>query len=225
MEGMAEIESPFDGMDLTRMMFGVAEGLMVIDGVIYCDCCWVIRASVDGPCACYRPTAAKSCVECPVQGPCASCDPDRRARWEAAMARLEAAMGPLTDEDGERRDHEADWGAMEERYGALVCENCFVSYKGFASAHPPCHLCSPIYKADWEHAREDTLEREELERLTVAKYGALRCGSCLAEYGSHRGDEPCSSCDPRYKESWTKRAQLMEEEDEYERYSHRHCRD
>lgn len=92
-------EDPFDGMNVDQMMVGVAEGLMVINGIIYCNTCWVVRATGMGLCACAteEKIVCEACFDS--TEPCQTCFPDRRANWTVAMAALATVMAELPKEE------------------------------------------------------------------------------------------------------------------------------
>ena len=95
-------EDLFEGMDVAQMTVGVAEGLMVINGIIYCDTCWVVRSTTMGLCACAmeEKIVCETCCDSNASSePCQTCFPDRRANWTVAMAALDAVMEQLTKEE------------------------------------------------------------------------------------------------------------------------------
>jgi len=98
-----------------EMMVGVREAEFIIDGVIYCDCCWVVRAEGQDRCAC-NAEAPKFCSACPSRDPCPTCWPERAERHAAAMASLETLMAPLKTVE-EEYDDEAYYERLEHRYG------------------------------------------------------------------------------------------------------------
>ncbi len=102
-------EDLFEGMNVAQMTVGVAEGLMVINGIIYCDTCWVVRSTTMGLCACAteEKIVCEACFDSSCE-PCQTCFPDRRANWTVAMAALDAVMAELSKE-GEDHKEEASY--------------------------------------------------------------------------------------------------------------------
>ena len=98
-----------------EMMVGVREAEFIIDGVIYCDTCWIVRAEGQDRCAC-NAEAPAFCVACPDRDPCRFCWPERAARHAAAMASLETLMAPLKSLE-EKEDYDEDYyERLERRY-------------------------------------------------------------------------------------------------------------
>ena len=190
-----------DFADYANVMVGVAEGIMIIDGIVYCETCWKTKLD-DGPCSCVG-EAVVTCALCisfveslELRGhgkPCAACYPARFENWTAAMAVLEEIMGPYKEVEAEAETEET-----------AACENCFWSYKDVKREQPPCWLCSPAFKEAWSRAR----------------YGALSCDTCTVVY-SPTATTVCSACDPKFIEDICG----PQHEEDTDRYGRAWCRD
>ena len=105
----------------SETLVGVRANQMIINGVVYCDICWVVRADDRSPCACLR-EPVKTCEDCVTsKDPCAFCTPDHYENHKVAMEEKEKSL--------------AD---MEKRYPDDVCLTCH--YRGVYS----CETCGFI---------------------------------------------------------------------------------
>ena len=109
----AEEAAPYPAAE---MMVGAREAEFIIDGIIYCDTCWIVRAEGQDRCAC-NAEAPAFCVACPTRDPCRFCWPERAERHAAAMASLETLMAPMTPLSPQENDDEDYYEHLERRYG------------------------------------------------------------------------------------------------------------
>ena len=179
-----------DFADYANVMVGVAEGIMIIDGIVYCETCWKTKLGPED-CSCVG-EAVVTCALCislveslELRGhgkPCAACYPARFENWTAAMAALDEIMAPYEEGDATAEAAEEAWDP-EMSFSDRACENCFWSYKDVKREQPPCWLCKPAFKDAWSRAR----------------YGALSCDTCTVVY-SPTATTVCSACDPKFIE-------------------------
>lgn len=185
-----------DFADYANVMVGVAEGIMIIDGIVFCETCWKTKLGPED-CSCVdeMAVACDLCIDPPPDSrtPCASCFPERFENWTAAMAALEEIMGPYREMEEEE----------EEGPEEGICENCFGSYKNVLREQPPCHFCSPAFKDAW----------------TRARYGTLSCDTCKTVYSAD-ATVVCSACHPQFIEDCCG----PQDQDNNDRYSHEYCR-
>jgi len=112
----AALEEVADPWPVSEIMAGVRDAEFIIDGVIYCDCCWIVRAEGQDRCAC-NAEAPKFCGACPSRDPCPTCWPERAERHAAAMASLETLMAPLEALEEKEEYDEDYYERLEHRYG------------------------------------------------------------------------------------------------------------
>ena len=156
-------------------MVGVAEGIMILDGIVFCETCWKTKLGPED-CSCVGEAVVKCdlCVIPPPdhdsRTPCATCWPERFENWTTAMALFDEFMGPEPD----------------------ICENCAGSYKDVTREKAPCHLCSSAFKDAWARARYGALSCETC--LTVYSPDAsIVCSACHPKF-----IEDCCGCDEDY---------------------------
>jgi hypothetical protein len=149
-----------DFAEYANMLIGVAEGVMIIDGIVFCETCWKTKLGPED-CSCVGEAVVKCglCVVPPPdpRTPCAACFPERFENWTAAMALFDEIMGPLQEQD--------------------ICENCAGSYKDVMREKAPCHLCSPAFKDAWARARYGALSCPACKTIYNAD-ATTACSAC-----------------------------------------------
>jgi len=190
--------------EYANVLVGVAEGIMIIDGVVYCETCWKTKLGPED-CSCVGETVLR-CSFCisrveslELKGhgqPCPHCYPARLENWAAAMAALDEIMAT-----------EEAWDPEEgkESFSDRACENCFGFYKDVKREQPPCWLCRPAFKEAWARAR----------------YGDLSCKTCSVVY-SPTATTVCSACDPKFIEDCCG-PQNEENNENNDRYGREYC--
>jgi hypothetical protein len=186
-----------DFADYANMLIGVAEGVMIIDGIVFCETCWKTKLGPED-CSCVGEAVVKCglCVTPPLdpRTPCAACFPERFENWTAAMALFDEIMGPYQEEQEQQNQGEEN----------QICENCFGSYKDVTREKPPCHLCSLAFKDAWARSR----------------YGALSCEACKTVY-SPDATIVCSACHPKFIED---SCGPQDDGQDNDRYGREYCR-
>jgi len=155
-----------DFADYANIMVGVAEGIMIIDGIVFCETCWKTKLD-NGPCSCVGEAIVKCslCVDLAPEKdqrtPCAACWPERFENWTTAMTLFDEIMGPLQEED--------------------ICENCSGSYKDETREKPPCDLCSPAFKDAWARSRYGALSCEACKTV-YSPDATIVCSACHPKF-------------------------------------------
>ena len=91
MEEMEEIQA-------AEILVGVRQNQMIINGIVYCDTCWIIRPDSKSLCPCQK-TEVRTCEDCSnTKDPCAFCNPIHHENHKIAMAELEKIMAEMAEQ-------------------------------------------------------------------------------------------------------------------------------
>jgi len=122
-----------------EVLVGVRQNQMIINGIVYCDTCWIVRPDDKSLCPCLQ-EPVKTCEDCAkAKDPCLFCNPAHHANHKIAMAEFAKIM-----ED------------MEEQYPP--CSTCYDKGLGSCEAcgyYPEDHYPANHYSANPDQAYQD----------------------------------------------------------------------
>jgi hypothetical protein len=78
-----------------EVLVGVRQNQMIINGVVYCDMCWIVRPDDKSLCPCLQ-EPVKTCEDCAkAKDPCLFCNPAHHANHKVAMAEMEKILAEM----------------------------------------------------------------------------------------------------------------------------------
>ena len=81
-----------------EVMVGVRQNQMIINGIVYCDTCWIVRPDDKSLCPCLQ-EPVKTCEDCAkAKDPCLFCNPVHHANHRVAMAEMAKILADIEEQ-------------------------------------------------------------------------------------------------------------------------------